>query len=79
MRTHNILHDKENRKDIPIFPPDLALLLTLISLNYPCLKHVFMVPKVFQPLKLDCSSKFATRRRTRLVCNITYKKALLVS
>ena len=33
-------------------PPDLALWLTLISSNYPCLEHIFMVPKVFDPLKL---------------------------
>ena len=32
-------------------PPDLVLLLTLISLNYPCLEHIFVVPKVFEPLK----------------------------
>ena len=29
-------------------PPDLSL-FTLCSLNYPCLKHIFVVPKVFQP------------------------------
>ena len=33
----------------------LALWLTLISSNYPCLKHLFMVPKVFEPLKFDCN------------------------
>ena len=35
-------------------PPDLALWLTLISSNYPCLEHIFIVPKVFDPLKFDC-------------------------
>ena len=35
--------------------PDLALLLTLISLNYPYLELIFMVPKVFEPLKFYCS------------------------
>ena len=35
-------------------PPDLALWLTLISSNYPCLELIFMVPKVFEPLKFDC-------------------------
>ena len=44
MRTRNILPDKENRKDIPIMPPGLALQLTLISSNYLRLEHVFMVP-----------------------------------
>ena len=35
-------------------PPDLALWITLISSNYPCLEHIFMVPKGFEPLKNDC-------------------------
>ena len=35
-------------------PPDLALLSTLISSNYPCLELIFMVPKVYKPLKFDC-------------------------
>ena len=47
-------HVKENWKDITIFPPDLALELTLIGSNYPCLEHIFMVPKVFEPLKFYC-------------------------
>ena len=36
-------------------PPDHALLSTLIGSNYPCLKLILMVPKVFEPLKFDCS------------------------
>ena len=36
-------------------PPDLAQLSTLISSNYPCLELIFMVPKVFEPLKFDFS------------------------
>ena len=32
-------------------PPDLALRLTLISSNNPCFELIFMVPKVFEPLK----------------------------
>ena len=39
-------------------PPDLAQLSILISLNYPCLELIFMVPKVFEPLKFDCSLGF---------------------
>ena len=35
-------------------PPDLALLSTLIGSNYPCLELIFMVQKVFEPLKVDC-------------------------
>ena len=34
-------------------PPDLALSSTLISSNYPCLEVIFMVPKVFEPLKFE--------------------------
>ena len=45
------------KKFYPIMPPYLALLLTLISSNYPCLKLIFIVPKVFEPLKFDCISK----------------------
>ena len=36
-------------------PPDVALLSTLIGSNYPCLELIFMVPKVFEPLKFDCT------------------------
>ena len=38
-------------------PPDLALWLTLISSNYPCLEHILMVSKVFEPLKFYCIGK----------------------
>ena len=54
MGTHKIPLIKETRKDIPIMPPDLALLSTLIGSNYPCLELIFMVPKVFEPLKFYC-------------------------
>ena len=36
-------------------PPDLALSSTLNGSNYPCLELIFLVPKVFEPLKFDCS------------------------
>ena len=37
-------------------PPDLALLSTLIgSKNPSCLELIFMIRKVFEPLKFDCS------------------------
>ena len=32
----------------------LCLLSCAICSNYPCLKHIFMVPKVFEPLKFYC-------------------------
>ena len=35
-------------------PPDLVLLSTLTGLNYLCLELIFMVLKVFDPLKFDC-------------------------
>ena len=43
-------------KIYPIMPLDLALWLTLINSNDPCREHVFMVPKVFEPLKFYCTS-----------------------
>ena len=65
MRTHNI-------KDIPIMPPDLALSLTLISSNYPCLEHNFMAPKVFEPLKFYCTSPlFQSRHRDSIIAGET--------
>ena len=36
-------------------PPGLALLSTLTGSNYPCLELIFMVPKVFESLKFDCT------------------------
>ena len=48
------LHVEENREDTPIMSPDLELLSTLIGSNYPCLELIFMVSKVFEPLKFDC-------------------------
>ena len=35
--------------------PDLVLRLTLISSNYPCLEHIFVVPKVFEPFRFYCT------------------------
>ena len=55
MRTHNIPYVKENQKDISIKPLDLALSSTLTGSNYPCLELIFMVPKLFEPLKFDCT------------------------
>ena len=39
-------------------PPDLALSSTLTGSNYPCLELIFMVPKVFEPLRFDCILPF---------------------
>ena len=54
MRTHNIPSCYRKSKENLILPPDLALSSTLIGSNYPCLELIFMVPKVFEPLKFDC-------------------------
>ena len=43
-------------------PTDLSLLLT--GSNYPCLELIFMVPKVFEPLKFDCILCFPLTRTT---------------
>ena len=56
MRTHNIPSCYRKSKRSLFLSPDLALLSTLIGLNYPCLELIFMVPKVFEPLKVDCIS-----------------------
>ena len=48
------LHDKENQVYILIMAHDLALLFILNSSNYPCLKNIFFVPKVFEPFKFYC-------------------------
>ena len=54
MRTHYIPPFYRKIKEVLIMPPDLALLSTLIGSNYPCLELIFMVPKVFEPLKFNC-------------------------
>ena len=74
MSTHNTtyLHVKENGKDIPIMPPDLALISTLIGLNYPYLELIFMVPKVFEPLKFYCILKNYIKHIAKSVALVTY-------
>ena len=75
MRTYNILSCYKNRKDIPIMPLDVALWLTLISSNYPCLEHIFMVPKVCEPLKFYCISlciKNIANFNARLFCGLSF-------
>ena len=54
MSIHNIPSCLKNQKDIPIMPPDLALLSTVIGSNYPCLELIFMVLNVFEPSKFFC-------------------------
>ena len=53
-------------------PSDLALLLTLLGSTFSCLELIFMVPKVFEPLKFDCicqrSSKIFEEWKTLQQC-----------
>ena len=48
-------------------PRHLALLSTLIGSNYPCLKLIFMIPKVFEPLKFDSTSENAREARKSMI------------
>ena len=36
----------------------LCVLIRIASVNYPFLVHIFMVPKVFEPLKFYCINLF---------------------
>ena len=65
---------EESRKDTPIIPPDLALLSTVIGSNYPCLELIFMVPKVFEPLKFYCIYDLKSADYTVCIIIITYYK-----
>ena len=58
-------------------PPDLALSSTLIGSNYPCLELIFMVPKVFEPLKFDCSIGLDDSWSDAACCGVLYGFALL--
>ena len=50
-------------------PPDLVLLSTRSGSNYPCLELIFMVPKVFEPLKFDCIVKYCPFTHTAFFDN----------
>ena len=50
-------------KEILFIPPDVALLSALIGSNYPDFEHIFMVPKVFEPLKFYCISNEVRQTR----------------
>ena len=45
---------KKIEKNVPFMPHDLVLKSIHIASNYPCLELIFMVTKVFEPLKFDC-------------------------
>ena len=63
MRTYNIPPYYRKIKEILIMTPDFPLLSTLIGSNYPCLELIFMVPKVFEPLKFDCKGQLGNNAR----------------
>ena len=48
--------------------PELVPWLTLSGSNYPCLEQISMVPKMFEPLRFDCSLDLirCNSRRRRL-------------
>ena len=61
MRTHDIPPCWRNSRDIPIMPLVLTLWLIPISSDNPCIEHLFMVTKVFEPLKFDCNNYFGLK------------------
>ena len=68
MRTNNVPSCYTLSKGYPYYVSDLALWLTLISSNYPYLEHIFMVPKVFEPLNFYCIWKFGSEEDNTIVC-----------
>ena len=38
-------------ENIPFYAFSPGAMINFISSNYPCLEHILMVPKVFEPLK----------------------------
>ena len=59
MRTNNIPSCYRESKRF-IMPTGLALSSTLIISNYPCLELIFIVLKVFEPLKFNCTCNKST-------------------
>lgn len=60
---------KKTQNIIPITLHDLALRLKLIS--YPCLEHIFSIPKVLEPLKFYCVrhlKRVSKKKRFRPSC-----------
>ena len=55
MRTHNIPSCWRKSKTYPYYAPLPGSIINLNGSNYPCLEQIFIVPKVFEPLKFDCT------------------------
>ena len=47
-------------------PPELALWLILYGLSYTCLGQIYMVPKMFELLRFDCSEQIPTNLFDRI-------------
>ena len=52
---HTIIVKEKTILNYRYWLPDLAPWLTLSGSNYPCLEQFSMVPKMFEPLKFDCT------------------------
>ena len=48
--------------------PELVPWLTLSGSNYPCLERISMVPKMFEPLRFDCSFFFFMQTLLLMSC-----------
>ena len=44
--------------------------LTLSGSNYPCLERISMVPKMFEPLRFDCTWKQRIHKRMKIVVSV---------
>ena len=55
MRTHKLPSYERKSKIYPSYASQPGNMVKLISSKYPCLEHIFMVPKVFQLLKFYCT------------------------
>ena len=59
-------------------PLSLAVWSTLNSSNYPCLKHIFMVPTVLEPLKFYCNCSNLGKENSWLITNYFTKIKLTI-
>ena len=52
---HLIIIHRNDIMNYPHLPTDLVLRLTLSGSNYSCLNQISMVPRMFEPLKFNCT------------------------
>ena len=55
---HYFIYDRKTSLNYPHLPPDLTQWLNLSDSNYSCLEQIFMVQKMFAPLKFDFNHKY---------------------